>query len=106
MGKQSADKAGRSDGLDLVRAYLEGKMKFDNEVIKRITFLDHLFRKSASKRLINLRRSYSARHAVTEECTLVGRGIEAISPHIFQMETPRRQRRLLKPMLLAPSPLQ
>ena len=50
---------------------------------KRITdafvgFLDHLLRELPSKTLINLRRSYFARHAVSEERTLLGGGIEAM----------------------------
>ncbi len=82
--------------LASVRAYLEGKMDFDNSVLEGISkasslslsasallthcsdFLDHLLRETPSKSLINLRRSYFARHAVSEERTLVGGGIEAM----------------------------
>ena len=52
-----------------VRVYLDDKMDFDNEILKRINFLDHLLRETLSKSLINLRRSYFARHAVSEKRT-------------------------------------
>ncbi|CAD6579499.1 MAG: hypothetical protein ASARMPRED_009159 [Alectoria sarmentosa] len=64
--------------LATVRAYVEGKMDFDNGVLEGINFLDHLLRESPSKSLINLRRSYFARHPVSEERTLLGGGIEAM----------------------------
>ena len=82
--------------LASVRAYLEGKMDFDNSVLEGISkasslnlsasallthrsdFLDHLLRETPSKSLINLRRSYFARNAVSEDRTLIGGGIEAM----------------------------
>lgn len=64
--------------LATVRGYLDGKISFDNGVLEGINFLDHLLRESPSKSLINLRRSYFARHPVSEERTLLGGGIEAM----------------------------
>lgn len=64
--------------LATVRAYLDGTMDFDNGVLEGVNFLDHLLRESPSKTLINLRRSYFARHPVSEERTLLGGGIEAM----------------------------
>ena len=81
--------------LATVRGYLEGKIDFDNGILEGISkisplcllasallttsdFLDHLLRETPSKTLINLRRSYFARHPVSEERTLLGGGIEAM----------------------------
>lgn len=64
--------------LEIVRAYLNGQTDFDNGILEGINFLDHLLRESPSKTLINLRRSYFARHPITEERTLLGGGIEAM----------------------------
>ena len=41
-------------------------------------FLDHLIRETPSKLLINLRRSYFARHGDPRDRYLVGYGVEAM----------------------------
>ncbi|KAF6219194.1 hypothetical protein HO133_005019 [Letharia lupina] len=64
--------------LATVRAYLEGTVDFDNGILEGINFLDHLLRETPSKSMINLRRSYFARHPVSEERTLLTGGVEAM----------------------------
>ncbi|CAG8972388.1 hypothetical protein HYALB_00007141 [Hymenoscyphus albidus] len=49
--------------MDMVRAYIEGKIDFDNSVYEGINFLDHLMRQGPSERgdLVSQKRSYFSR---------------------------------------------
>ena len=64
--------------LGVIKAYLEGTMKFDSSVLQAINFLDHLLRETPSKKLINLKRSYFARTGESQDRKLLGGGIEAL----------------------------
>lgn len=82
--------------LHPIKAYLDGKADFDNNVFEAISefdilpfmvdgsltilsdFLDHLLRETPSKNLINLRRSYFSRTGASNDRTLLGFGVEAM----------------------------
>lgn len=63
--------------MQILQTYLDGKCEFDTKILEAINFLDHLLRETPSSNLINIKRSYFARHA-TNARALLGGAVEAM----------------------------